>query len=74
MTNSVTRLLRLVGLLVLCLAASSSLSAASGGGGGPQMDCSVGCAPGTKDCVGSCECDGALSCCISACSECCNIQ
>jgi len=75
MTSSAARLLRLVGLLVLCLTASGSLSAGPGGGGGPQTDCSgtvVVCSPGEAGgCVANCSCDGILSCCIEKCTQCC---
>lgn len=37
-----------------------------------EAGCSGYCYPGTRDCVGSCYCEGNLSCCEAGCSDCCN--
>ncbi|HSS75150.1 MAG TPA: hypothetical protein VLV54_00225 [Thermoanaerobaculia bacterium] len=64
MPKSVSRLLRLAVLLVLCFAAARPVYA----------DC-IGtfatCAPGSPGCVEECNCSGSLHCCENLCVTCC---
>jgi hypothetical protein len=67
MTKPMSRLLLLLGLVALGLGAFGRPTAA-------QKDCSgtaIVCSPGPT-CNSECYCEGALSCCISACASCCN--
>jgi hypothetical protein len=65
MTYSVTRLLQLLGLLVLCLMVPGTAES--------QSECAwIVCAPGSPGCVNECSCEGTLGCCIQKCTQCCN--
>lgn len=64
-------LLRLVGLLVLCLVMFGGLTANAED---PGSGCFASCAPFTKLCKSECLCEGSSECCASACGNCCDMS